>query len=158
MKGAGVVMSGPDRNSTVGFIGVGDMGSAIAGRIIDGGFQLMVYDVRAEAVAQLTRRGATAATSPSALASACSLVFICVVDDRQVIALVRDHLASALQAGSVVVIVSSVRPETMLEAPPAWQCRRKCLGFAARLACLGIAAGRCGGHPHPDDRRRGGRH
>jgi 3-hydroxyisobutyrate dehydrogenase len=115
MTGADVVMSGPDSSLTVGFIGVGDMGGAIAGRIIDNGFPLMVYDVRAEAVAQLTTRGATAATSPSTLASACNLVFICVVDDRQVIALVRDHLASALREGSVVVIVSSVRPETMLE-------------------------------------------
>jgi 3-hydroxyisobutyrate dehydrogenase len=100
---------------TVGFIGVGDMGGAIAERILEKGFPLIVYDLRAEAIAPLTRRGAAAAASLPTLAAACNLVFICVVDDRQVIALVRDHLASVLREGSVVVIVSSVHPETMLE-------------------------------------------
>jgi 3-hydroxyisobutyrate dehydrogenase len=97
----------------VGFIGLGDMGGAIAERIQDGGFALTVCDLREEAVAQLTRRGAVAAPDPSALAECCDVVFVCVVDDQQVLALVRDHLVTSLRSGAILVIVSSVRPETM---------------------------------------------
>jgi 3-hydroxyisobutyrate dehydrogenase len=108
-------MAGPDGRLDVGFIGLGDMGSAIAERIVDKGFPLAVYDLRAAAAAQLTARGVSSAASPSALAAACDLVFVCVVDDRQVLALVQDHLASSLREGAVLVILSSVRPETMHE-------------------------------------------
>lgn len=100
---------------SVGFIGLGDMGGAMAERIVDKGFSLTVYDLRAEALAQLVARGAAAAASPAALAAASDVVFVCVVDDKQVVALVRDQLANALRPGSVLVIVSSVRPETMHE-------------------------------------------
>ena len=98
---------------TVGFIGLGDMGGPMAERIAEKGFPLTVYDLRAAAMAELTARGAAAAPSPAALAAAAQLVFVCVVDDKQVRALVRDHLAGAMLPGSVLVIASSVQPDTM---------------------------------------------
>ena len=107
-------MSVADRPS-VGFIGLGDMGGAIAERILEGGFAPMVFDLRPEAVEALVARGASAAADPAALAAACDVVFICVVDDKQVLALVSDHLASVLRPGATLVIVSSVRPETIRE-------------------------------------------
>lgn len=97
----------------VGFIGLGDMGGAMAEHIIEKGFPLTVCDLRAEVLAPLAAKGASVAPSPGALAAACQVVFVCVVDDQQVLALVRDHLADALRPGSVLVIVSSVRPDTM---------------------------------------------
>jgi 3-hydroxyisobutyrate dehydrogenase len=105
----------PGGRLNVGFIGLGDMGGAIAERIVEKGFPLTVCDLRAAAVAQLTARGASSAANPSALAKGCDIVFVCVVDDRQVIALVQDHLARHLREDSVLVILSSVRPETMHE-------------------------------------------
>jgi 3-hydroxyisobutyrate dehydrogenase len=110
-----ISIHGPGGRLNVGFIGLGDMGGAIAERIVEKGFALTVCDLRAAAVVQLTARGASSAASPSALAQSCDLVFVCVVDDREVIALVRDHLARSLQEGSVLVILSSVHPETMHE-------------------------------------------
>ncbi len=108
-------MPASDGSLAVGFIGLGDMGGAIAERIVDKGISLTVFDLRAEAVDQLVARGAMAAASPAVLAAGCDLVFLCVVDDRQVLALAREHLADALRKGSVLVILSSVRPETMHE-------------------------------------------
>lgn len=96
----------------IGFIGLGDMGAPIAERIRQAGFALTVSDLRVEAVERLTMLGATAAT-PSALAGACDIVFLCVVNDAQVLTLAREQLASAMRPGSVLVILSSVLPETV---------------------------------------------
>jgi 3-hydroxyisobutyrate dehydrogenase len=109
-------MHRPKAELAVGFIGLGDMGGAMAERIVEKGYDLKVFDLRAEAVDRLTRKGAAAAPSPAALAAACDVVFVCVVDDQQVLSIVRDHLAGGLREGSVLVVASSVRPETMREA------------------------------------------
>lgn len=103
----------PKAELAVGFIGLGDMGGAMAERIVEKGYDLTVFDLRAEAVDRLAGQGATAASSPGALAAACDVVFVCVVDDQQVLSIVRDHLAGSLRDGSILVVVSSVRPETM---------------------------------------------
>ncbi|HLG68838.1 MAG TPA: NAD(P)-binding domain-containing protein [Chloroflexota bacterium] len=42
---------------TVGFIGLGNMGGAIAERIQGGGYGLVVYDIRAEAAEPFVARG-----------------------------------------------------------------------------------------------------
>ena len=42
----------------IGFIGIGTMGTAIAGCLVDAGHRLTVYDVRPEATETLAGRGA----------------------------------------------------------------------------------------------------
>jgi len=108
-------MSQPSGPFSVGFIGLGDMGGPMAERIVEQGFALTVFDLRPDAVAGLVGRGATAAATLAELAANCDLVFLCVVNDRQVLEIVRDHLAGHLRAGSTLVIVSSVLPDTMRE-------------------------------------------
>lgn len=99
----------------IGFIGLGDMGGPIAERILERGFPLVAFDLRTEAVERLTGLGAQAAATPAALADS-DIVFVCVVNDQQVLSLVRDQLAGGMRPGSVLVVLSSVRPETMHEA------------------------------------------
>ena len=60
----------------IGFIGIGDMGRPMAGRLLDAGFPLVIYDVRPEAVAPLVERGAVAASSPKAVADAVETVIV----------------------------------------------------------------------------------
>ena len=60
----------------IGFIGLGNMGAPLATRLIEAGYQLTVYDVRQEAVAALVARGAQAAASPAAVASAATTVLV----------------------------------------------------------------------------------
>jgi len=59
-----------------GFIGLGNMGAPMAGRLLDAGHTLTVYDLRAEAVTPFVARGARAAGSPAAVASAAETVFV----------------------------------------------------------------------------------
>ena len=59
----------------IGFIGLGRMGGLMAGRLIDAGHTLTVFDVADAAVSALETRGATRAASPRTVADAAELVF-----------------------------------------------------------------------------------
>ncbi len=59
----------------LGFVGMGTMGTAMAGCLIEAGHQLTVYDVRPKATAALCSRGAGAADSPCAVARLSEVVF-----------------------------------------------------------------------------------
>ncbi len=62
--------------SDVGFVGLGQMGSRMAARLLDAGHQLTVYDVNEAAVAQLVARGARRAGSAAEVASASETVLM----------------------------------------------------------------------------------
>lgn len=59
----------------LGFVGVGRMGGPMAGRLLDAGHELCVFDTNPAAVAPLSTRGATSAASPDEVASAADIVF-----------------------------------------------------------------------------------
>jgi 3-hydroxyisobutyrate dehydrogenase-like beta-hydroxyacid dehydrogenase len=52
----------------IGFIGLGNMGGPMSRRLVEAGHQLTVFDTRPEAVAKLTKIGATEAKSPADVA------------------------------------------------------------------------------------------
>lgn len=60
----------------VGFIGVGNMGAPMCRRLLDAGFDLTIYDINEDAVAELVDLGATKAASPAAVASAAEVVLV----------------------------------------------------------------------------------
>jgi 3-hydroxyisobutyrate dehydrogenase len=62
----------------VGFIGLGNMGSPMAGFVLSAGHSLVVHDLRREAGTSLLDRGATWADSPGQVAAQCDVVCICV--------------------------------------------------------------------------------
>ncbi len=63
------------RDQYIGFIGTGNIGNPMARQLIRGGHQLIVYDLRPEAIENLLELGAEPAASPSEVASRCSVVF-----------------------------------------------------------------------------------
>jgi 3-hydroxyisobutyrate dehydrogenase-like beta-hydroxyacid dehydrogenase len=60
----------------LGFIGVGRMGIHMAGRLIEAGYQLAVYDIDTTAMARLEQRGAKRCASPAEVASIAETVFV----------------------------------------------------------------------------------
>lgn len=60
----------------LGFVGVGRMGGAMAGRLIDAGYRLIIHDVNESAVAPLVSRGARAMSSPAAVGSEAETVLV----------------------------------------------------------------------------------
>ena len=60
----------------IGFIGVGTMGRHMAGRLLDAGYELTIYDTNETAMARLEQRGAKRATSPADVASKVKTVLV----------------------------------------------------------------------------------
>jgi 3-hydroxyisobutyrate dehydrogenase-like beta-hydroxyacid dehydrogenase len=101
----------------VGFVGLGAMGAPIVSNALAAGLPVEVYDVRAEPVAELVDRGATAAPSLVDLAAGNDVIGVCVVDDAQVREVIRGDggLLSGARPGSVIIVHSTVHPDTCRE-------------------------------------------
>ena len=63
-------------NDTIGFIGLGNMGTPMAGRLMDAGHTLVVYDVRQESTAAFAARGAVVAVSPEDVANKADVILV----------------------------------------------------------------------------------
>ncbi|APG47859.1 NAD(P)-dependent oxidoreductase [Phaeobacter porticola] len=61
----------------VGFIGLGNVGGKLSGSLLRNGINLSVYDLNEALVAQVAKRGATAAEGPAQLMETCDVVITC---------------------------------------------------------------------------------
>jgi len=68
----------------IGFIGLGNMGAPMAGRLLDGGYALVLHDVRRQAAEPLLARGATWAASPAEVAAAAQTIITILPTSREV--------------------------------------------------------------------------
>ncbi len=99
----------------VGFIGLGNIGKPMAINLAKAGFDLMVYDLRAEPMAELAALGAKCARSADEIGRHAEIIELVVVDDAQVAAVTFEEggvLASA-KPGSIIAIHSTVHPRTV---------------------------------------------
>ncbi|MFG1348293.1 2-hydroxy-3-oxopropionate reductase [Xanthobacter autotrophicus] len=95
----------------VGFIGLGIMGSPMAGHLIDAGHTLFVYDVF-RIPAELTAKGATTCASSADVAKAADIIITMVPDTPHVEEALfgTGGVAEGLSAGKIVVDMSSISP------------------------------------------------
>ena len=103
--------------STIGFVGLGAMGSRIAGRLLDAGNELYGTN-RTQAKAQpLIDRGLRWRATPREVASAADVIFSMVTDDRalEAVASGPDGILAGLGAGKVYVDMSTVSPRVSRE-------------------------------------------
>jgi 3-hydroxyisobutyrate dehydrogenase len=101
----------------VGFIGLGNMGAPMAGRLLDAGHPLVVHDMRAAAAAPLLARGARAAASPAEVGAAAATVITILPTSREVrqVLLGPKGLLDALRPGSLVLEMTSADPSATRE-------------------------------------------
>lgn len=99
---------------SVGFIGLGQIGAPMAGRLVDWPGGLVVFDLRPEAAEPFVEQGATSAGSVAELGAACGVVSVMVLNDEQVRSVVAD-LLTTMQPGTVIAIHSTIRAETAEE-------------------------------------------
>jgi 3-hydroxyisobutyrate dehydrogenase len=69
------------KNTRIAFLGLGIMGSGMAGRLLDAGAQLTVFNRSAERATPLAGRGARVAASPRDAVADADIVFSMVADD-----------------------------------------------------------------------------
>lgn len=99
----------------VGFIGLGNQGKPIAAHLAPRGLATTVYDIAPGPVAELVAGGAKAAKSPKEVGQNADVVGICVAEDDHVLAVTLgdDGLLAGLAPGSLVLIHSTVLPQTV---------------------------------------------
>ena len=89
--------------TTVGFIGLGNVGGKLAGSILRNGMALMVRDLDRDAAAPFLVAGAQWADSPKAMAEACDIVITCLPSPAASAAVMEadDGILAGLSAGKV---------------------------------------------------------
>jgi 3-hydroxyisobutyrate dehydrogenase len=91
---------------TVGVVGLGNMGGRIARRLVDGGEDVIGFDLDA---ARAGEAGARAAESVAEVAEAADVILLSLPDSRAIEAVISE-LEAHLRAGQVVVDLSTAAP------------------------------------------------
>lgn len=99
-----------DPRPVVGLIGLGNMGTAFAERLLDGGFDLVVSNRTPGRSDALEARGARVAATPEELAAQVDVVLTSLADDDAFEA-VATRVVEAARPGTVLVDSSTVSPD-----------------------------------------------
>ena len=111
--------------ATLGFVGLGTMGSRMAQRLLDAGHPVVGYNRTREKAKPLVDRGMRLADSPRAVSTAAEVVFSMVTDPEalRAVALGADGLVAGLRPGAVYVDMSTVSPSATREVGAAVEAR-----------------------------------
>jgi len=98
--------------STVGFIGLGQMGSPMAANLIKGGHSLKVFDISRDAVQKLVDLGATAATSPAEAAWDAEFIITMLPNGSLVKSVVfgNDSITTTMSKSALLIDMSTIHP------------------------------------------------
>jgi 3-hydroxyisobutyrate dehydrogenase len=112
----------------VAIVGVGNMGGAMARRILDQRWPVQVHDVDVAKMQALARHGAVARGDAAQAAIGCGVLIVAVVDAPQAeqVLFGANGAASVMRAGQAVLLCPTIAPADVER-------------FAARLAEQGIA-------------------
>ena len=94
----------------VGFVGIGNMGSAMARNLIKAGHALVVYNKTRSSAEELRPLGATVVGTPAEAAAGAEALITMLADDRAVEDVIFGHgkIIESLRAGSVHISMSTM--------------------------------------------------
>ncbi len=98
---------------TIGMIGLGKMGHAMAANILKKGHSMMLYDVREEAVKDLLPLGAVSADSVAEIGQNCEVVLF-MVNTYEQCKTCMEELLSTMQAG-IAIVSSTIQMKEVCE-------------------------------------------
>src|SRR5271167_696268 len=101
----------------LGFVGLGNMGSRIAKRLLDHGYQLHVYDRDVAKAQALAAQGGNVAQNIFELARTADVLLSCLTNDEAVQSVYAgpDGVFAAARPGTIVLEMSTISPETSRE-------------------------------------------
>jgi 3-hydroxyisobutyrate dehydrogenase-like beta-hydroxyacid dehydrogenase len=101
----------------LGFIGLGNMGSRIAKRLLDHGYHLTTYDLDVPRARALAGDGAVAANNIVEVARAADVLLTCLTNDEAVdrAFTAPDGIFAGIRPGAIVLEMSTISPETSRE-------------------------------------------
>ncbi|MGV9666478.1 NAD(P)-dependent oxidoreductase [Nocardia niigatensis] len=106
-----------DKDISVGFIGLGNMGAPMAQRLVEWPGGLVVCDMRPDALQPFTDAGAATAATAAEVARQCAVISVVVLDDDQVRSVVTgpDGLLQTAKPGTVIAVHSTISDRTAVE-------------------------------------------
>ena len=115
-------------NESIGFIGLGIMGSGMAANLLRAGFNVTVWNRRPARITPLAGAGAAVADNPAAVAESSTIIVTCVSDtpDVEEVILGPQGIINGVRSGSLVIDCSTISPNAtkaiaaQLEARGAW--------------------------------------
>src|SRR5271168_1270227 len=101
----------------LGFIGLGNMGSRIAQRLLDHGYSLVAYDKDIAKAAAVTAKGGLAAKNTLEVARTADVVLSCLTNDEVVQSVYAGPAGVFAEArpGTIVLEMSTISPESSQE-------------------------------------------
>lgn len=98
----------------IGYLGMGIMGSAMAGRLVDAGFPVTVWNRSKDKCEALRAKGAKVLDTPKAVIESCDITFACTSDPASARAVVfgEDGVLQGITAGKKFVDMSTVDEDT----------------------------------------------
>ncbi len=98
---------------TIGFIGLGIMGSGMSRNLLKAGFPLIVWNRTASKMTPLVEAGAQAAASPADLASRSGVIITCVSNtaDVEAVVLGENGVIHGARPGALVIDMSTISPD-----------------------------------------------
>lgn len=105
----------------LGFIGLGNMGQPMAGRLLEAGFPLTICDLIKAKTDDLAKRGAKVTASPKEVAAQSDVTITMIPDGLalRAVALGDNGILAGAQPGSIFVDMSTVDPESSGEVAKA---------------------------------------
>jgi 3-hydroxyisobutyrate dehydrogenase len=99
----------------IGFIGVGNMGAGMANNILQGGYTMIINDVRRDAAGPLLEAGATWADTAKQVAAQSDVVFTSLPGpaDVDAVALGDDGILAGIRQGAVYIDLSTNSPTSI---------------------------------------------
>jgi 3-hydroxyisobutyrate dehydrogenase len=115
-------------SESVGFLGLGTMGAAMAANLTRAGFGVTAWNRTSGRAPELDALGTRRAATPAQVAAASDIVVICVSDtpDVETVLFGRGGLAEGARAGTLVIDCSTISPGATRD-------------FASRLKAAGVA-------------------
>src|SRR5207253_562567 len=101
-------------NARLGFIGIGNMGSRMAKRLLEHGYQVTAYNRSREDAEALVKYGATVADGIAELASEADVILSSLTNDDAVKSVYTDAdgVFAHVRRGSAIIEMSTVSPAT----------------------------------------------
>lgn len=101
----------------IGIIGLGLVGNAIAGRLLAAGYAVYGYDIADAACSNAKSKGVQIQASAAEVAAHTQTLLLCLMtsEDRRTLLWGDQNMASVIQPGTVILDVSTSRPEDIVE-------------------------------------------
>lgn len=129
---------------SVGFIGLGNMGGPMAANLVSAGFAVRVFDLSADACAELQNKGASVSSSAAEAAQNCDFVISMLPAGKHVAGLYLgdEGLLNVVDEHTTMLDCSTIDAQTAREVGEA--AKAKGLGFLDAPVSGGVAAAQAG--------------